>query len=320
MSALLAVAPVVEDALSGSPARSWLVLARTVDYLGTALFVGGLAFLALLWPAGTQDARARGVVAIGLILGLFGTLFAVVLQSAWIGGDPIAEAMRWEAVQRMILDTTFGQVWAAKALLWVLATVVMADLFTRGEQAARSIAWRVGALVICAGLLRTLGMGGHVAAQPDGLVLEIADFVHMAGVSLWIGGLAVLLLSLLPRKRPEELAGVVPRYSKLAFGSVMAIIAGGVVLSGGLVGSWSSLFGTSYGQLLLLKIGIFGVVLVAGLASKRWVDHRLDVAVTALPGNAAAVRPFVYSVATGTFLVVFVLLASGFLVTASPGR
>lgn len=319
MSALLAMTPVVEDALSGPPARSWLVLARTADYLGTALFVGGTAFLATLWPAGTQDTRARGVIAIGLILGLFGTLFAVILQSAWIGGNPVAEAMRWEVVQS-VLYTTFGQVWSAKALLWVLATVVMADLFTRGEQAARSVAWRVGAVVICAGLLRTLGMGGHVAAQPDAMVLQIADFVHVAGVSLWVGGLAVLLFGLLPRKRPDELAGVVPRYSKLAFGSVMAIIAGGIVLSGGLVGSWSALVGTSYGQLLLLKIGIFGVVLVAGLASKRWVDRRLDVAVTALPGDVAAVRPFVYSVATGTFLVVFVLLASSFLVTASPGR
>lgn len=324
MSALLAVAPamgeaVMGEALSGPPARSWLVLARTADYLGTALFVGGTAFLATLWPAGIQDTRARGVVAIGLILGLLGTLFAVVLQGAWIGGGPVAEALRWEVVQPM-LDTTFGQVWAAKALLWVLATVVMADLFTRGEQAARSLAWRVGAVVICAGLLRTLGMGGHVAARPDALVLGIADFVHVAGVSLWVGGLAVLLLGVLPRKRPDELAEVVPRYSKLAFASVMAIVAGGVVLSGGLVGSWSSLVGTGYGQLLLLKIGIFGVLLVAGLASKRWVDRRLDVAVTALPGHVAAVRPLVYSVATATVLVIFVLLASSFLVTASPGR
>lgn len=175
-------------------------------------------------------------------------------------------------------------------------------------------------MVICAGLLRTLGMGGHVAAQSDALVLGIADFVHVAGVSLWVGGLAVLLLGVLPRRRPDELVEVVPRYSKLAFGSVMAIVAGGVVLSGGLVGSWSGLVGTGYGQLLMLKIGIFGVLLVAGLASKRWVDRRLDVAVTALPGQVAVLRPFVYSVAAATVLVIFVLLASSFLVTASPGR
>ncbi|MGH4023749.1 MAG: copper resistance D family protein [Pseudonocardiaceae bacterium] len=318
MSALLAAAPAIENALSGPPARSWLVVARAVDYVGTALFVGGTAFLALLWPGGTQDVRARGVLAFGLVLGLFGTFFAIVLQGAWIGDIAVSEAMRWE-VARSVLDTTFGQVWAAKALLWVLATVVMADLFTRGEQAAQSVAWRVGALVVCGGLLRALGMSGHSAEQPDALVLGIADFVHLTGISLWVGGLAVLLLGVLPRRRPEELASVVPRYSKLAFGSVMAIVAGGTVLSWGLIGSWANLVGTGYGQLLILKIGIFALVLVAAMASKTWVSRRLDIAVT-LRGHVAAVRPFVYSVATETVLVLFVLLAASFLVTASPGR
>ncbi|HEY2766096.1 MAG TPA: CopD family protein [Pseudonocardiaceae bacterium] len=317
MTALLAMASGLPETLSGSSARSWLVLARTVDYLGTALFVGGTAFLATLWPAGTHVVRARGVLAVGLVFGLFGTLLAIVLQGAWIGDLSVGEAAHWDVVAR-VLDTTFGRVWAAKALLWVLATAVMADLFTRGEQAARSVAWRVGAVVVCAGLIRTVGLAGH-AAERDALVLGIADFVHLTGVSLWIGGLAVLLLGVLPRRRPEELAAVVPRYSKLAFGSVLAIVAAGTVLSWGLVGSWAKLIGTGYGQLLILKIAIFAVVLIAGMASKRWVDRRLDLAVT-LRGHAAAVRPFVYSVATETVLVVFVLLAASFLVTASPGR
>ncbi|MGH3796203.1 MAG: copper resistance D family protein [Pseudonocardiaceae bacterium] len=318
MSALFAMAPGLQDTLSGSPARSWLVVARTMDYFGTALFVGGTAFLATLWPAGTRVVRARGVLATGLVLGLFGTLTAIVLQGAWIGDLSVQEAAHWQVVQR-VLATTFGQVWAAKALLWVLATVVMADLFTRGEQAARSVAWRVGAVVVCAGLVRTVGIAGHASQQPGAPVLEIADFVHLTGISLWIGGLAVLLIGVLPRRLPEELAAVVPRYSKLALGSVLAIVAAGTVLSWGLVGSWAKLVGTGYGQLLILKIAIFCVVLVAGMASKRWVDRRLDFAVT-LRGHAAAVRPIVYSVATETVLVIVVLLAASFLVTASPGR
>lgn len=317
MSALLALGPAIENALSGPPARSWLVVARAVDYAGTAFFVGGTAFLALLWPAGTRDSRARGVPAVGVVLGLLGTLVAIVLQGAWIGNVAVAEAARWEIVQR-VLDTNFGQVWAARALLWVLAVVVMADLFTRGEQAARSIAWRLGALVICGGLLRTIGMAGH-AAERDALVLGLADLVHLTGVSLWLGGLAVLLLGILPRRQPAELAAVLPRYSKLAFGSVLAIATGGVVLSWGLVGSWANLVGTGYGQLLLLKLGLFGVVIAVAMTSKRWVDRRLDVAV-ALRGHVTAVRPLVYSVAAETVLIMFVLLAAGFLVTASPGR
>ncbi|MGH3915081.1 MAG: copper resistance D family protein [Pseudonocardiaceae bacterium] len=317
MSALLAMVPQVQDALARSPARSWLVMARSVDYIGTVPFVGGTAFLATLWPAGTQDIRARGVLAAGLVMGLFGTLLAIVLYGAWVGEVPMAEAFRWE-VARSVLDTTFGQVWAAKALLWVLATVVMADLFTRGEQATRSVAWRVIAVVVCAALLRTLGMAGHVA-EGGVLVMGIADFVHVAGISLWGGGLAVLLFGLLPRQRPEELATVMPRYSRLVFGSVLAVVTGGIVLSWGLVGSWPELVGSGYGQLLMIKIGIFGAVLVTAIAGKKWFDRRLDVTV-ARHGGVAVARPFVYSVAMQTVLVAVVLLATSFLVTAVPGR
>lgn len=317
MTGLLAMVPEVQDVLAHSPARSWLVLARAVDYIGTVLFVGGTAFLATLWPAGTQDIRARGVLAAGLVLGLFGTLLTILLYGAWVGDVPVAEAFRWE-VARRVLDTTFGQVWAAKALLWVLATVVMADLFTRGAQAAGSVAWRVVAVLVCAALLRTLGMAGHVAESGQ-LVLGIADFVHVAGISVWGGGLAVLLFGLLPRQRPEELAAVLPRYAKLVVGSVLAVVAGGIVLTWGLVGSWAELVSTGYGQLLSLKVAMFGAALAAVLVGKRWVDRRLDVTVTQ-SGHVAVARPFVYSVAMQTVLVVVVLLATSFLVTASPGR
>ncbi|MGQ0773967.1 MAG: copper resistance D family protein [Pseudonocardiales bacterium] len=317
MSVLLAMAPDIQDSLARSPARSWLVMARAVDYIGTVLFVGGTAFLATLWPAGTQDIRARGVLGAGLVLGLFGTLFAILLHGAWIDDVPMAEAFRWEVAQG-VLGTTFGQVWAAKALLWVLATVVMADLFTRGQEAARSVAWRVIAVIVCAALLRTLGMAGHVA-ESGPLVLGIADFVHVAGISLWGGGLAVLVFALLPRQRPEELASILPRYSKLVFGSVLAVVAGGVVLTWGLVGSWAELVSTGYGQLLSLKVAAFGAALVAVLVAKRYVDRRRDVTVT--PGGGVAVaRPVIYSVAMQTVLVVVVLLATSFLVTAIPGR
>jgi putative copper export protein len=78
-------------------------------------------------------------------------------------------------------------------------------------------------------------------------------------------------------------------------------------------------FTTDYGRLLLVKLAIFALVLVIAQASRSWVAHRLDFAVV-LRGDAATVRPFVYSVAAETTLVVFVIVAASLLVTASPGR
>jgi putative copper export protein len=91
------------------------------------------------------------------------------------------------------------------------------------------------------------------------------------------------------------------------------------VLGWQVVGSVGAVFTTDYGRLLLVKLAIFALVLGIAQLSKRWVARRLDVAVE-LGGDAATVRPFVYSVAAETTLVVFVIAAASLLVTASPGR
>jgi len=294
-------------------ARSWYVLARIVDYLGIALFLGGSGFVALLWPAGGGVRAARRVITIGWLLGVVGAAATVVLEGVWAGGGPIG----WPLVSR-VLATDFGRVWLAIGLLWLLGGVVLADLLQRKETAARSAAWRIGALAVGLGLLRAIGLTGHTSDAGTALV-EVADLVHLLGMALWIGGLVVLLFGVLPRRRPDELARVIPRYSRLAMVSVASVVAAGVVLAWQSLGSVDALLHTDYGRILLVKIAVLAVVLAAAQASKSWVGRRLDFAVV-LRGDARTVRPFIYSVTAETVLVVFVLVAASVLVTASPGR
>ncbi|MFC0110396.1 copper resistance D family protein [Kibdelosporangium aridum] len=295
-------------------ARELYVFARVLDYLGITLFVGGCLFVALLWPSGGDDSRTRRLLGIGWFLGLAGTLAAIAFQAAWVTQQPVTLA----AVQQL-LTVQVGRVWFAKALLWVLATVVLADLLQRREKAARSAAWRVGAGAVALGLLRTAGLTGHAVDAPDKTVAEIAALVHLAGVCAWFGGLVFLLLGVLPRRRPGELATVTPKYSRLAMISVTVIVLAGTVLALQLLPSLDVLVTTGYGRLLLIKLAVFAVILGAAQLSKRWVKRRLDFAVV-LRGDSATVRPFVYSVAVETVLVVAVLVAASLLVTANPGR
>jgi putative copper export protein len=85
------------------------------------------------------------------------------------------------------------------------------------------------------------------------------------------------------------------------------------------IGSVGRVFTTDYGRVLLIKLAVLALVLLIAQGSRSWVSRRLDFAVV-LRGDAATVRPFVYSVAAETALVIVVLLAASFLVTASPGR
>ncbi|WP_410655392.1 copper resistance D family protein [Amycolatopsis sp. lyj-112] len=298
--------------------KTWYVLARCVDYFGMTLFAGGLFFFAFLWPSGAEQSRARKVVGIGWLLGLVGTVAGLGLQGAWAAQRPAADLFDWDLLSQ-VLDSQFGRVWFAKASLWLLAGVVLADLLQRGRIAAKSAAWRVGAGVVTLGLLRTTGLTGHAVESSRPLLTQVADLVHLAGICAWIGGLAVLLFGVLSRRDPSELAAVVPRYSRLAMVSVLAVIAAGVVLAWQTVGGWARLSTTDYGQLLVIKLLVLAVVLIIAQGSKSWVARRLDFAVV-LRGDAATVRPFVYSVAAETALVIVVLLAASLLVTASPGR
>jgi copper transport protein len=301
-----------------STAQTIYVLARYADYVGMVVFVGGLLFVALLWPAGSQDRRARAIIVSSWLTGLVSTVATIGLQGVWAFGRPVADFLDADLFGQ-VLGVEFGRVWFAKGLLWVLSTVVLVDLMRRGGDAARSTAWRVGAGAVAVGLLRTTAMTGHSSDASGLLWAQVGDLLHLAGICAWIGGLAMLLCGVLPRRRPEELASVVPRYSRLATTAVLSIVIGGAVLGWQIVGSVGALSETDYGQLLLLKIGAFAVVLIAAWYSRNWVARRLDFAVV-LRGHGATVRPFVYSVIVETVIVVFVLLAASFLVTASPGQ
>jgi putative copper export protein len=325
MSALIMLAQAVQGgatqdggALDGPPARSAYVLARAMDYVGTGVFLGGLFFIGSIWPTGGYEPTARRILTFGWFVGFAGTVAAIGLQGAWISDLPPASALD-PTLALQVLDMRFGTVWLARALFWVLCSVLLAWLLQRGPDAATSLPWRVAAVAVGIGLLRTSGLTGHATDARRPALAQAADLLHVTGIAVWFGGLVMLLSAVLPRRDPVELARVVPRYSRLAMGAVAAIVIGGAVLTWQVVGSMHALTGSSYGHLLIVKIAMFGVIMILGQLSKTWVTRRLDFAV-ALRGDALTVRPFVYSITAEAVLIVFVLFAASFLVTANPGH
>ena len=308
-----AAAPAPSDAVR----KAWVAV-RWVDYLALALFVGGLGFLGMLWPQGSQDRRTRRILAVSWAAGLVATLAGAGLQGAYGALGGLGDALK-VSTYTDLLNSEVGVVLACRALMWVLAAVVLAALMQGGERAARSPGWRVGAAAVCLGLLRTTGMAGHNSEGSHPGWGAVADLVHLLGVCLWLGGLAFLLFGVLPRRRPAELSAAVHGYSTLAGVCVAAIAVAGAVLAWQVVGSFSALFDTGYGHLLLIKLAVLGAVLVGAQRSRSWVRTRLDIAVL-LRGDRATVRPFVHSVAAETGLVLVVLAATSLLVTSAPGR
>lgn len=291
---------------------------RGIGYLALALFLGGLVFVSVLWPAGAEDRRSRRVLATACGLGALSSLASIGFQGAYVETRPLSDVIN-PAVFGPVLSTEVGQVLAAKTLLWLLSAVVLTWLLQRGRLAVTTHAWRVGAAATAFGLVVTTGMSSHATETAAPTVSQIANLVHLIGMSTWIGGLVLLLAGVLPRRSPEELAVVMPRYSTLALTSVVAIAAAGAVLAWQLVCSVDGLVTTSYGRLLLVKLAVVALVLAVAQRSKAWVARRLRYVVV-LGADRAAVRPLKISVLAETGLLLGVLAVAVLLVTANPGR
>jgi putative copper resistance protein D len=66
----------------------------------------------------------------------------------------------------------------------------------------------------------------------------------------------------------DEAVFVLSRFSSMAYLAVAAIVASGSINAWFLIGALSALVGTSYGELLLLKLGLFGLMLCLAASNR----------------------------------------------------
>src|SRR6185437_10494557 len=91
------------------------------------------------------------------------------------------------------------------------------------------------------------------------------DWLHVVSASLWVGGLIGILVlwrSLPVARRMAGLAVCVPRFSNVAFGAVLLLLGSGVAASVIRLPTLGALWGTSYGQAILVKAGLLAAALV----------------------------------------------------------
>jgi copper transport protein len=105
--------------------------------------------------------------------------------------------------------------------------------------------------------------------------------MHLFGGAIWIGGLAGLLLLTLPgavapSDRGSFWAAVLRRFSVLAMSCVAAITLSGLFLYWEHVDGPEQLLTTMYGRTLGVKILIFGVLLLLGMANQFFLHPRIE--------------------------------------------
>ncbi|MGA4947396.1 copper resistance CopC/CopD family protein [Streptomyces lydicamycinicus] len=132
-----------------------------------------------------------------------------------------------------------------------------------------------GGVIVATGLAATWAMAEHASTGLQPAVAMPVDVLHLLAVAAWLGGLAALVVSLYWGPTVERAA--VRRFSRIAFGSVVVLVATGLYQSWRQVGTWSALTDTAYGRLLLIKVAL--VVVLVGIAwlSRRWTGLLAEV-------------------------------------------
>jgi copper transport protein len=240
-------------------------------YLGASLFGGTLATWKFVIGRLVEgpDAEAREalrrrvyrLIVLGGVLLIVGTLFTAVAQAAAAANVSLVSALG-QPVADLLLRGRFASIWWPRMGLEVASVLL---IVIGGVEGLASEC----ALATLPAVLLTSALTSHGAAIPLGAAPGIAiDWLHILGATAWVGGLIGLVV-LAPalwgaaRSGPDPLLRtVIVGFGPFALAAALTVVLSGTLQSVLELGSWVALLSTTYGQLVLVKVGLLVAMLL----------------------------------------------------------
>ncbi|RMI08655.1 cytochrome c oxidase assembly protein [Cellulomonas triticagri] len=252
----------------GALVRWGLPVASTTTEIAASATLGGLLLLAtlLVRRAGSEAVvrAASGITAVAAAVWTLAAVVELVLTYANVAGLPLTDPAFGGELGQFVTQFELGRVLLVVAV--AAAVVTALALMTTSPVGA---AWTAVVVVVA---LWQSAQTGHAAGAASHDLATSSMFLHLVGAAVWIG--ALVALSPLAPRLGADLAPAVARFSTVAAWCFVAVAVSGTVNSVVRLGTWSDL-GTRYGVLLLVKIGLFGVLGLIGLAHRMRVVQRL---------------------------------------------
>ena len=200
------------------------------------------------------------------------SVLSIFAMTASMAGVALLEVDR-ASVSMMIFETPMGKAWAVRmAALFV--SLIIAIVMGR----PKTPTWLMLVSLGSATALASLAWTGHGAASEGaaGTRHLVADIVHLLAAGAWIGALAALsaLLFRPAHSMSQDHFRLTHRalegFSLIGTAIVALIVVSGLWNSWILVGPEHllSMRSTLYGQLLIAKLALFGVMLVLAAANR----------------------------------------------------
>jgi copper resistance protein D len=262
------------------PAEYWLIIARSVHF-GTCLLLASVwIFDRLLVEKGVRHLYwlpvAWRLMVIAAPLAIFSALVWFLAVTVNMSDQPISQALTIPIMKVVWTQTQFGELWQLHlALLLLTAALATTALATRSGL----FAWL--SLIASASVVVTLAWAGHGQTGKLPQLHLPADALHLLIASFWPTGLlpfACLLHRV--RKMPDHqtnksISRLTNRFSAMSLISVAGLAITGTINSIFLVGSFGNLWTIPYGQVLLIKIGLYLMMIGIGAVNLLRLKPRL---------------------------------------------
>jgi copper transport protein len=265
-------APAATDAFgSGGPTTAEDVV-RWLYFVALALLAGGLGFRLLIVRerfGPRAQRRFYQLLGVGVIGALEVGILAFLLRAEDALQLPFVDFLYGDLSP--LAKTRFGTAFVAMTLGYALvaALVFLAWLTDR-----EALLWP--AFLLAIGFASGLSLSGHDAVDPGSSWLsQLADWMHLAAATLWVGGLVQLAFVVWPLE-PELRRRSFLRFSKLATLLIVVLLAAGTYLSIVRLPHLSDLWSAGYGQVLLVKLGLVSLALLWGAAHHFLVRPKLE--------------------------------------------
>ena len=306
-----------------------MISVRALHYASVVSLSGALIFAVLIagpalrrrGDAGTGILRGRlhWLIWSSFLLGLLSGSAWLILEASSMSGKPLDLVFAQGIIGVVLTRTHFGHDWALRGLIAVPLAISLVAGLRHASGLARVSLWV--AVVLAAAELALVAGAGHAAAgsgETADLQL-IGDGAHLLAAGAWLGSLVPLVL--LWRSSGSDARGLAVsrdatrRFSLLGVTCVGTLIITGIINSWFLVGGFPGLFGTPYGQLLLLKLALFLAMVTIAAVNRQRLTPRLAVQ----PAATAALRSLQRNALGETMLGLAILGIVGALGTTPPG-
>ncbi|GAA2521433.1 copper resistance CopC/CopD family protein [Winogradskya humida] len=250
--------------------RALIPVGKYLGYAGLVLLVGPVLVLALLWPHRLSRVGPARLVWTGLGLVLGSTVLAIWLQAPYTTGTGLFGASLTDLQD--VLGSTFGAVMLVRLGVVIASAFLLRPLLRGSGGESKADLALLGVLGV--GALATWPLTGHPTASPVAGVSVVVDAIHLASMSVWLGGLVMLAGFLLRNANERELGAILPIWSRWAATAVAALIVAGSVQALIEVASFKGLYDSTYGRLILVKIALAAVVIGVAAYSRKLVRNR----------------------------------------------